>query len=642
MTTGRRGPLRTTAWLLAASFVTAHLCFALLPGAFEPWNLKATDLLFRLRDRLQPAPYDRVVAYVEVGDRTLEELGTPYLNRSHYAKVVRNLAAMGVARQVQDVVFKGPADPADDRLLTGATHDAGNVIFGFVAGLTPDAPPTGGAAGAPRPWRPAVEGDTGAFPVAARPEKGFAPLAAEAKGLGFIDLEPDRDGVFRRAALLVRAGDGFHPSLALLTAADYLGVAPEAVVVRPGDCIVLRGARRPGGAPRDIAIPIDAEGRTRVNFLGPWKSMDHYAFARVHEAARDPGEMEVWRARLEGRIVIVTDASTAAQDLGPTPLEASTPLSQVHANVLHSILAGCFVREASPWTMLPIELVLLALVGVLARRGSRLFLAGTAGLAALFLVGAALLFLRGGILLHLVRPLMMVAIGFAATLSYRYLLEERQKAALRGSFEAYFPPALVQRLLLEPERIAVGGERKELTVLFSDIREFTARTVSAEPKGVQRLLNEYFEAMVEVVFRHGGTVDKFIGDGLMVFFGDPEPQPDHALRGVRAAMDMQRRIRELNRVWGAGGLAPIEVRIGVNTGPMVVGNMGSSRRLSYTVIGAEVNLCRRLEASAPPGGILISQRTYEAVRDLVPTRPVEPVRAKGFPDPVVAHVVVLE
>jgi adenylate cyclase len=165
--------------------------------------------------------------------------------------------------------------------------------------------------------------------------------------------------------------------------------------------------------------------------------------------------------------------------------------------------------------------------------------------------------------------------------------------------------------MANPQLIASAGERKELTIMFSDLSGFTRMSSRLSPDHIKALLNEYFEAMVEIAFHYEGTVDKFMGDGLMIFFGDPEPQPDHAVRCVRMAIDMQKRIRELDLKWQQSGQPPIQARIGINTGVVVVGNMGSERRLSYTVLGSDVNLAQRFEANAPVGGILISKRTNQ-------------------------------
>mgnify|MGYP003348170222 FL=1 len=207
------------------------------------------------------------------------------------------------------------------------------------------------------------------------------------------------------------------------------------------------------------------------------------------------------------------------------------------------------------------------------------------------------------------------------------------------SFEAYFPPNVVGRIMANPHLIASVGERKELTIMFSDLVGFTGRSASMSPDEIRVLLNSYFEAMIDIVFKYEGTVDKFMGDGLMVFFGDPDPQPDHALRCVRMAIDMQKKIRELSHSWEQGGGRPLQARIGINSGLVVVGNMGSARRLSYTVLGSAVNLAQRLESNAPLGGILISQRTQELIDGAVPTRHVGQVQIKGLEEPVDAFEV---
>jgi len=157
------------------------------------------------------------------------------------------------------------------------------------------------------------------------------------------------------------------------------------------------------------------------------------------------------------------------------------------------------------------------------------------------------------------------------------------------------------------------------------------------PDRIQILLNEYFEAMTEIVFKYSGTLDKFIGDGLMVFFGDPEPQPDHAMRCVQAAIEMQRKAREIRETWEKRGDMPLQIRIGINTGTVVAGNMGSRRRLSYTVLGSAVNLAQRLESNSPINGIFISQRTYELVKGRVPTRPLGKIQVKGLDEGIDAY-----
>jgi len=256
-------------------------------------------------------------------------------------------------------------------------------------------------------------------------------------------------------------------------------------------------------------------------------------------------------------------------------------------------------------------------------------------LGALLVLGSyfsitAILFLYSNLILNVFRPFLMIVSALLSTVIYRYFNEEKEKAVLQKTFEAYFPPTIVKKILENPKIISSAGQKKELTIMFSDIVEFTKYSSGVSPDQVQKRLNAYFESMTEIVFNYHGTVDKFIGDGLMVFFGDPEPQPDHALQCVRAAIDMQKKIHEMRSEWESQGDIPVEIRIGINTGMVVVGNMGSSKRMSYTVLGSAVNLAQRLEASAPVHGILVSQRTHDLVKDHIHMGSPRKIKVKGF------------
>ncbi|MDH3592466.1 MAG: adenylate/guanylate cyclase domain-containing protein, partial [Planctomycetota bacterium] len=446
----------------------------------------------------------------------------------------------------------------------------------------------------------------------------------DARGQGFIDIVTDPDGSVRRAPLLARCGGGLVPSLPLRAACAHLGVSPNDIDVRLGDRIDLGGQR---------TIPIDARGMVRVDYPGPWGTYDHYAIERILDPRAS--ERELLRRDLNGRVVIVADLRTAVGDVGPTPYGPNDPLAGVHAAVLESILRDDYIREASLPLMLAIELLLLVLLAWFARLDTRLFLAGAILLALLYLGATYGAFAGNGVILHVVRPLL--ALGFATVLlqAYRYVMEERRRAVVQASFEAYFAPALARQLLADPQRITLGGRRKELTVLFSDMAGFTTLTADMEPEEIQQMLNTYFEAMVDIVFEHGGVVDKIIGDGLMVFFGDPEEQPDHAQRAVNSAIAMQHRMEAI------ADAVPVKIRVGINTGSVVVGNMGSPRRLSYTALGSEVSLAARLEPHAPNGGILISKATRDALGESIETRAREPLKVKGFPRPIEVFEVVL-
>jgi adenylate cyclase len=648
LSTNNRKKVRGFLLLAIVAFGIVRLLFQLLPGLFETWNSQILDRFFLIRSSLsafRPA-YDPTVVHIDLNNTSVQQLKTFYLTRAHYARVVRNLAAMHTAAQAYDLIFAAETNQADDKTLLDASAEAGNAYFGMAFALV-----SGQKAVTERTapevceyldntrWRVRLEGNLDKFYSGAKPLITFPHLAEVSRGIGFLTLQTDRDGVLRRVPLLVSYGDGFYPSLPFRVVCDYLGVGPERITISPGRFIKLEGARRPGGPAEDLIIPIDQRGNMVVNFIGPWESMHHYNFAQIYSASGDRDELQMWTEDLSGKIAVVSDVSTGATDIGAVPVDVSFPLSGLHANVLHTILTGNFLREVSGTGTTLAELAMIFVLLVMSLRFSPLlFIAGSATLILAYGSGALLLFLTKGWLLQVIRPVMSAGTTASLMLAYRYFQDEKEKEALRRSFESYFPPSVVKRIIQNPG-IINKGQRKELTILFSDIKDFTVYASSFSPDKLRHFLNEYFETMVDVVFAYNGTVDKYIGDGLMVFFGDPEPMPDHALRSVQAAIAMQLKARELTVKWLTEGF-PVQVRIGINTGEVVVGNMGSSRRLSYTVLGSAVNLAKRLESNAPVNGILISERTRDLVQSSVPVRFFGKIQLKGIEDPVSTYEVI--
>jgi adenylate cyclase len=646
----RKNATLITLLLLIASFVAAHGLFRLFPSVLESWNAQAFDRLFALRSRnarFQPR-YDDTVVHVDINNSSLQEIGEFYLTRMHYARAVRSAGRMGVAAQLYDFIFAFPQTREEDEALIEAVSDARNTYFGVAFELSESAvapADDGGANPAVREylrntvWKIAVDGGSKAvIDYGIKPLSTFPELAAKSRGIGSLSIDPDPDGVIRYFPLIVRYEDAFYPSLPLRVICDYLSVMPNRIRLRPGKSLTLQGARRPGGAARDIVIPIDERGYFRINFIGPWERMRHYNFSAIYRASGDRDEMDILRQDLAGKIVVLSDVSANSRDIGPVPTDAKFPLSGLAANVMHNILTASFLRELSAGEAFLIDLLLLAAVfGLALKLRSIAFSASIAAVIVAYVAVVMLAFLYFQAMLHVVRPLMMVTFAFTSTQAYRYIVEERQKNFLKRTFQAYFPPKVVDRIVANPQLIASAVE-KELTIMFSDLSGFTKMSSKLPPDRIKSLLNEYFEAMLDIAFRYEGTVDKFMGDGLMIFFGDPEPQPDHAERCVRMAIDMQKRIGELGIKWQQRGETPMKARIGINTGVVVVGDMGSEKRWSYTVLGSEVNLAQRFEANAPIGGILISKRTNELVAGMFATHQTK-VQVKGYDEPIEAFIV---
>ena len=636
----------TDAVAIALVFLSTPAVWISLRSVFEPLELQTVDRLFQLRQRwpsLRPR-LDESLAVVQIDDATFRELGRRFLTREDDARVLAQLTLMDTNAQVFDAVYPSRETSPGDTALATAARASSHAYFGISLRISAGATTPGAETQDPAPPAAALRGedsDLGSIPTGTDPIFSFPELAHAARGNGHLALAPDRDGVIRRVPLFVRHGGVLHPGLALRVASDMLGVPLERIVIRPGDSVVLPGAHRPGTAhARDLVIPVDAACNVLVNFPDRWFDQAAFPYAAVMQATEL--DLPVWRTRLKGRTVIVADASTQGKDLGPTPLAPTEPRAWVHVSVLNSLLTGQFLRTTSRAESALLQVATAAAMMLFAAwGGSYRLLLGTALTLAGLAGVASLAFIERALVTNVTLPALSTLFALFVTLFRRYLDEERQRAYLRRTFETYFPPAVVRRLARDPERFASISERKELTVLFSDIKNFTGLSSTLEPAAIRESLNAYFDAMVEIVFRHGGTVDKFIGDGLMVFFGDPDPQPDHAERAVRAALEMQSALATLRPEWHARGLIPVRLRIGISTGWVVVGNMGSMRRLSYTVLGASVNLAQRLEANAPVDGILISARTQELVRDRIAVHPGVAIRIKGFEDLIVTHEVAM-
>lgn len=636
--------LSAGAWLLARGL------FALWPDLFVPWDAKASDRLFVLRSNARCAakPCDTTVTHVDLTYKMLRAMPDNRVTRADYARVVSSLAEMGVAAQLFDFVFASKTTEEDDDALGRAAAAAGHVYFGSVFQRSPTgaAPPDeADAAGSSATWAITVDGTSAdSLPIASDPISTIPELADRARGTGFLNLEADRDGVFRRAPLLMRYGSAYTPSMALRVACDYLDVKPQDVVLTPGRALRLRNAQYPGEPTRrDVVLPLDGDNNLRLNFVGPWEAFEHVGFRDVWRAGRDPVGMEILKEAHARRIALVADISTGATDVGPVPVDSRYPLVGVHATVLQNILKRSFVREATVREMLAIEGSILAILALAAMRfGSRGIGVTAAVLAAGYIGATVAMFWYLQLIPNIVRPMLALGAGTFGIIIYRFVQEENARAVLRESFSAYFPPAVVDRIVRNPRLILASGHRKELTILFSDIKGFTTRCQTMSPDEVRTFLNDYFGEMVEIVFQHGGTVDKFIGDGLMVFFGDPDEDSEHAVRGVECARAMQVAVKRLSARVEKEGRPPFAIRVGVNTGVVSVGNMGSARRLSYTVLGADVNLAQRLESNAPVGGILIAARTAELIRGRIPTVEHGAIAIKGLGEAVATFVVPVE
>ena len=462
------------------------------------------------------------------------------------------------------------------------------------------------------------------------------PLFAQyAKNFGYFNVIPDPDGTVRREPVIVRFQDSYYPSLDVATVLAYTNRPLEqvAVVFNPN------GLERIDFGP--VVIPADPDGYVPIDFHGPAGTYPAYSFADVVQH-RAPA------SAFQGRIVLIGATATGIGDMVPTPFQTMAfPGVEVHANFIDNLLNGAFIRHGLRENLTDIAFLLLfsmpvgLLLSAVAPARATAVLAAVLGL---FLWWTYHVLATKSVWLAEFLPCLTLFLNYGGIVTYRYFFEEREKRQVRNAFQQYLAPGVIRQLLERPKLLRLGGEEKELTVMFADIRGFTSLSEEMSPTALVELLNEYLSEMTDIIFRHRGTLDKYIGDAIMAFWGAPYPQPQQAELACRAALEMLRALREAQPRWQAQGRPEIEIGVGIHTGPVLVGNMGSKQRFNFTIIGDNVNLASRLEGLNKLFGthLLISENTCEHVRDLVAARRLDWIRVKGKKKPVTIYEVLGE
>ncbi len=466
--------------------------------------------------------------------------------------------------------------------------------------------------------------DDSYLPRAYAPEANISTLADAAQNGGYFNMLPDSDGSYRWSPLAIAFGNNYYSSLAVSLVHAYLDFPALSLNLETyGAKNVVIG---------DILIPTNESGQLLINYRGPPQTFPHYSVADILED-RIPPET------FKNKIVLVGATAVGIYDLRVTPFSSTYPGVEIHATVIDNILHQNFLTHSAFTHFMDICAIIFfgLAVGLLIPR-----LRPISGMIAAFLMVAAFvavnffIFFRFNIWLNLVYPFVTMAMIYLGITIYHYFKEEREKKKIRGAFQYYLTASVINEMLKDPTKLKLGGDKKDLTVLFSDIRGFTAISEKLTPEALVALLNEYLTAMTNEVFQHDGLLDKYMGDAIMAIFGAPLDQPDHAHRACLTALAMMKALRQLQKKWKDEGRPVFDIGIGINTGDMVVGNMGSEMRFDYTVMGDMVNLGSRLEGTNKEYGtnIIISEFTYEKVKDSICCRELDGVRVKGKIKPV--------
>lgn len=552
-------------------------------GVFESLGYRLHDRFFLAREA------DPSVVIVAIDDASLGRIGRWPWPRTVHADLIDRLTAHGVKAIGYDVNFPEASDARSDARLAEAIRQSGRVVL---------------------PIELAFEIVNGRLSFASgRVVQPIAEIQSAAAASGFTNTPLDEDGIARRAPVSVRDAGG-----STVHAFSY------------------ELARLAGRAPADDEIPVDRFGRFLINFPGePGRNFRIVAASDVLQDRIDP-------ASLKDATVLIGATARNLHDYQNVPTSRGEPMAgvEIHASMYDTLVHRAWIRPVAPWIQALLLVFAGLLLGVIVPRvRPRYTLIGVFALWAGWIVVAFFLFDRGRVL-DIVWPTLVLFFAYVALLLERWLDTEAQKRQLRSAFGRYVSPSVVDILIRDPDKLKLGGDRRRMTVLFSDLRGFTSLSEGLTPEKLVEVLNSYLDEMTKLVFEEGGVLDKYIGDAVMAFWNAPFDQPDHAARGVRCAVRMRDRLKAMNEDGAFPKGIELKVGVGLNTGEMVVGNIGAELRFDYTVIGDSVNLASRTESLCKEYGaeILITQNTLADLGDAFHVRLLDQVAVKGKKEPI--------
>jgi len=582
-----------------------------------------------------PATSSEIV-HLDVDDKAIEKIGEWPWDRGESARIVRRLAELGAKVVVFDIIYSKAKGARGDQAFFDAIKDTGIVVSAASFKVT-ESRDEKLFIGDDRQRVEALYDRAWSMSVPAKQRLvrvvGFlstllplSPILHDSKEIGHILSTPDADGVFRRVPLLVQLEDRLVPSLSLAALAAYMDLKPDSVSFNTEGYVEIR---RDGKVTR---IPVDGHGMMLVNWGEIWRTFKSYSVVDILSDKADPSRVSPYK----DKIVIVGATSSGLTDLGTTPRGLKYPLSRLHSNAMNTILKRAFINELRAFPYLVAVTVLLSIVFSYAAAKMPLKWGIAVGLFACFAFVATSVLGMSVLACEIPVAEILLIFGPCAAISVaiRALTIEVDASRSAKALQRYLSEEMLGKILSRDEEVDLSTKRLELTVLFADIEGFSTISETAEVEYVNEFLNDFFDRMTGAVFKYHGTVDKFLGDGLLAFFGEPVTLDSHATAAVRAALDMQREMKELNAKWGRSGIQELQkgihIRIGINTGPVVVGNIGSRRRMEYTIVGSAVNIACRLQGEAPPGGILITARTRALTEDSIALDGPKTKRVKGI------------
>ena len=631
MKTERKPPARKRsgrgALVGLGAFALALVVYTL--GIFRPLEWRSWDLRLRLFSDPTRASRDIVLFLINQYSLDIYEkeqgLTWPW-PRQLYSAVIDYLRRAGAKAVFFDLTFTEGSryGVEDDENFAAAIVRAGNVFLPLALSQTDEFFEEAPAALLERFALAPASVPQKSFPEARSASLPVPSLFEACRGAGNVLFRPDSDGIFRRLPLVYNFSGLSIPSVPLALA-RFLGREKELA-----------------------DIPLDGQGRLIIRYHGPaWTYKSYSLAAIINSWARlEEGlEPQVRPEEFTGKIALIGGSAPGLLDLRPTPLSSVYSGVEIQAAALDNILGRDFIRSQPPLLFAVLLFVFSLLTAVGASLVRKIWLQVVFFLICLTLpFAAAWLAFVAGVWLEFVVPEFAVTSGFIAASLLNYGVEGKQRRFIKGVFSHYLSPEVIDRIIDNPSLLRLGGERREITSFFSDVAGFTAISEALSPEDLVNFLNEYLSEMTGIILQSGGTLDKYEGDAIIAFWNAPLDQPDHALRACRAALRCQARLAELGPRFRKKAGRPVSVRIGLNSGPAVVGNMGSSRRFDYTAMGDTINLASRLEGASKlyRVPILAGEETYRQVKDALIAREVDTIRVVGKTRPVNVYEIVCE
>jgi adenylate cyclase len=640
------------------------ICVALLIGlallriddraATEELRFRTFDSFQRIDPRVKTA---RPVRIIDIDDRSLAKYGQWPWPRTRIVELINALTRLNAAVIAFDIVFSEPdrlnpgdaadaipglddatknklrALPSNDQVLADAMRRSRVVLAESgqrsIVSESDSTPPQTALAMLGREPQPFLLDFPGL-------QRNISVLEAAASGIGLISIRPERDGIVRRVPMIMQAQGTIMPSLSF----EMLRVATgTGTILVKSDAAGVKSVGVQG-----FQVPTDGDGQLWVHFA--------HRDPRIYLSAADVLDGRVPPDEIAQRLMIVGSSAQGLNDLRTTPLDPAMPGAEIHAQVVESAFTGTVLSR--PSEAIVAELGATILLGIviiwLAPLFSPVILFGFGTLIIASLIGTSWYFyVQHRLLIDFTYPLLSSLLIYGTLVFSSYVREQAQRRRIRSAFSQYLSPTLVEQLAQSPEKLVLGGEEREMTIMFSDVRGFTtiAESYKHDPQGLTALMNRFLTPLTNAILDRKGTIDKYMGDAIMAFWNAPLDDASHQINACEAALDMLERIdalnkeREIEAQHGGHVYIPINVGVGLNTGTCVVGNMGSNLRFDYSVLGDSVNLASRLEGQSKEYGfpIIIGSNTALAVKEKFAILELDFIMVKGKKQPEVIYAI---